>query len=124
MALAARPDPLGLKVQSAHRDLKDRRATRGPLARRATTVSRTTPSHTHNSGNANTNAVKSCRSTVRLRPPCRWVAAVRSRPTDTEGVALVADHLRGNGWFVKAESFAPPGQRWKVIAYVTCARVS
>jgi hypothetical protein len=79
--------------------------------------------HTANSGNTNTNVTKS----VQVNCPSDTVplgGGGEVSPTDTEGIFLVSTHPRFNGWFAKAESAAPPGQRWKVIAYVTCATVS
>jgi hypothetical protein len=44
-------------------------------------------------------------------------------PADNEGVGIVSTFLRDNGWFVKAETFVGTPS-WKLIAFVTCARVS
>ena len=79
--------------------------------------------HTANSGNANTNRVKSVQADCPAgTKPLGGGGEVS--PTDTEGIALVATYVRLNGWFAKAESFAPAGQRWKLITHVICARVA
>jgi len=44
-------------------------------------------------------------------------------PADSEGVGLVSSYVRGNGWFVKAQTFVG-SQRWKLIVHVICATVS
>ncbi|MFZ0341673.1 MAG: hypothetical protein WAL31_05010 [Gaiellaceae bacterium] len=78
--------------------------------------------HTANSGNANTNRVKSVQADCPAGTKPLGGGGDIS-PTDTEGIALVATYVRHNGWFAKAESFAPVGQRWKLITHVICARV-
>lgn len=78
--------------------------------------------HTANSGNTNTNAVKAVQADcpVGTKP---LGGGGEISPADTEGIALVSTYQRNRGWFAKAESFAPPGQRWKLITHVVCARV-
>ncbi len=76
--------------------------------------------HTHNSGNANTNRIKS----VQVNCPSDTVplgGGGEVSPADVESIYLVATFPRFNGWFVKAESVASAGQTWKLIAHVTCA---
>lgn len=79
--------------------------------------------HTHNSGNTNTNVVKQ----VQVNCPTGTKplgGGGEISPSDTEGIFLVSSYVRGSGWFSKAESAAPPGQRWKLITHVICATVS
>jgi hypothetical protein len=79
--------------------------------------------HTANSGNSNTAAIK----VVQVNCPDGTKplgGGSEVSPTDTEGIATVSTYPRLNGWFAKAESFAPPGQRWKLIAHVVCAKVA
>jgi hypothetical protein len=78
--------------------------------------------HTANSGNTNTIRVKSVQADCPAGTKPLGGGGDIS-PIDTEGIALVATYVRNNGWFVKAESFAPVGQRWKLITHVTCAKV-
>ena len=79
--------------------------------------------HLANSGNSNENRIKS----VQVNCPAGTVAlggGPEVSPVDTELIFTVSSYPRLGGWFVKAESDAPSGTRWKLIAHVTCARVS
>jgi hypothetical protein len=44
-------------------------------------------------------------------------------PADNEGVGIVSTYPRGNGWFVKAETFVGTPS-WKLITHVVCATVA
>jgi hypothetical protein len=79
--------------------------------------------HTANSGNSNTHTHKSVQvDCPEGTKPLGGGSEIS--PVDTEGIATVSSYPRLDGWFIKAESFAPPGQRWKLIAHVMCAKVS
>ena len=77
--------------------------------------------HVNNSGNRSTTRVKevqvNCPSATK---PIGGGGEVS--PSDNEGVGLVIDIPRGNGWFTKAETFVGTPS-WKLIAHVICGRV-
>lgn len=78
--------------------------------------------HTNNSGNSNTVRFK----TVQVNCPIGTEplgGGGEPSPTDSEGLGLVSSFPRERGWFVKAEAFGN-NAAWKLIAYVTCAKVN
>lgn len=79
--------------------------------------------HTANSGNSNTTRIKQ----VQVDCPAGTKplgGGPDVSPVDTEQIFNVSSFPRGSGWFVKEESLAPAGQRWKLIAHVVCAHVA
>ena len=78
--------------------------------------------HTNNSGNRDSVRVKS----VQVNCPSGTVplgGGGEVSPPDNEGVGLVVSIPRGDGWFVKAETFVGTPD-WKLIAHVVCAIAS
>jgi hypothetical protein len=108
--------PKGSKGEKGDKGSRGRQGPAGPPGLSDYTV------HTANSGNSDTVRFK----VVQVDCPAGTKAlggGGEPSPTDSEGLALVSSFPRGNGWFVKEEAFAN-NARWKLIALVTCAKVS
>lgn len=78
--------------------------------------------HTNNSGNRDSVRFKE----VQVNCPAGTRAlggGGEISPSDNEGVGIVSTFARGNGWFVKAETFVG-SPSWKLITHVVCAKVS
>lgn len=109
----------GSKGEQGERGPKGEQGNKGPAGPSGVSDYST---HTSNSGNTDTVRFK----VVQVNCPTGTKplgGGGEISPSDNEGVGLVSSYPRGNGWFAKAETFVGT-PRWKLIAHVTCAKVS